>query len=294
MQTNTIHCGECAEMMRQHLPDNSIDLTVTSPPYDDLREYNGYTFEFEPIAAELWRVTKPGGVVVWVVGDATVNGSETGTSFKHALGFMGLGFRLHDTMIYQTDKPPMNDNRYQASFEFMFILSKGKPKTFNPLSRPALKAGLDRVGITYRQSNGEKKDQFRGGVTSAQTVRNNIWYIPAGWGKSSKDKDAYQHPAIFPEALARDHIISWSNPGDIVLDPMCGSGTTLKMAVEQGRQYIGIDISQEYVDLAQQRVNGARVPLPGLTVTVHNKQLYPNCYPSTPEQLSLIDGEEAD
>jgi len=279
-ETNTIYCGECGETMRRHIPDNSIDLTVTSPPYDDMREYNGYTFDFEPIAAELWRVTKPGGVVVWIVADATVNGSETCTSDVQKLYFKSIGFNVHDTMIYQTDKPPMNNNRYQSCFEYMFVFSKGTPSTFNPLSRPALKAGLDRVGITYRQKDGGKKNQWRGGGYAATTIRNNIWYIPAGYWKNTRDKFAYAHSAQFPEALARDHIISWSNPGDIVLDPMCGSGTTLKMAVEQGRQYIGIDISQEYCDLATKRVAGARVPLPGLPVTAHNKTLQPNYYQS--------------
>ena len=156
MQTNTIYCGECAEMMRRHIPDNSIDMTVTSPPYDDLREYNGYTFEFEPIAAELWRVTKPGGVVVWVVADATVKGSETGTSFRQALGFMGVGFRLHDTMIYQTNKPPMNDNRYQACFEYMFVFSNGKPKIANILTEPPKHPGVNNSG-GMRGKDGKKK-----------------------------------------------------------------------------------------------------------------------------------------
>ena len=273
MQTNTIHCGECAETMRQHLPDNSIDLTVTSPPYDDLREYNGYTFDFEPIAQQLWRVTKPGGVVVWVVADATINGSETGTSFRQALRFMGLGFRLHDTMIYERYGPPSVDimqARYYQSFEFMFVFSKGKP-VCNHLKEP--KQWKD----NRKQKQGQRLTS--GDFTTRKVyktdgkIKGNIWRYSVGGGHTASDNLATKHPAIFPEALARDHVISWSNPGDIVLDPMCGSGTTLKMAVEQGREYIGIDISQEYVDLAEKRVAGARIPLPGLTATAHNKHL---------------------
>ncbi len=269
MQTNTIHCGECGESMRRHLPDKSIDLTVTSPPYDNLRDYNGYTFEFEPIAAELWRVTKPGGVVVWVVADATVKGSETGTSFRQALGFMGLGFRLHDTMIYGKDKPPMNDNRYQSSFEFMFVFSKGKPKTFNPIK--VSKSTNDKRGAKpFHRNKGTGMVNGFSKPKEKTKIKDNYWFYVASGGNSTKDKIAHQHPAIFPEALARDHIISWSNPGGLILDPMCGSGTTLKMAVEQGRQYIGIDISREYVNLASKRVSGARIPLPGLGGTSHN------------------------
>lgn len=243
----TIYCGECSQVMRDILPDNHIDLTVTSPPYDNLRTYNGYTFDFEAIAAQLWRVTTAGGVVVWVVADATVDGSETCTSDIQKLYFRGLGFNVHDTMIYQTDKPPMNDNRYQACFEFMFVFSKGKPKSFNPIMIQSSKAGERRIGITYRQENNSLKKQWRGGTYSPTTIKQSIWYYPAGGINVN-------HPAPFPEALARDHIISWSNPGDLVLDPMLGSGTTAKMAQQLGRRCIGIEISEEYCRIAVDRL----------------------------------------
>lgn len=265
MKTNIIHCGNCAEVMADVIPDDSIDLTVTSPPYDNLRDYNGYTFEFEPIAAELWRVTKPGGVVVWVVADATVNGSETGTSFRQALHFMGLGFRLHDTMIYYRNTPPsvaIMQKRYEQHFEYMFVLAKGEPKVCNHLREEKVYVDTRKQKEGQRKQSGEKTWRKKSSLDTK--IKGNVWRIKSGGGHSTRDKIAYQHPAIFPEALARDHIISWSNPGDIVLDPMCGSGTTLKMAVEQGRRYIGIDISREYCDLSQRRVEGARVPLPGL------------------------------
>jgi DNA modification methylase len=246
MNDITLYCGDCAEVMAREIPDGAIDLTVTSPPYDNLRTYRGYTFDFEAIAAQLWRVTKPGGVVVWVVGDATVNGSETGTSFRQALYFMGLGFNLHDTMIYETDKPPMNDNRYQACFEFMFVLSKGKVKTFNPIMVAPIQANILQRG-RYREANGDLKDRFRTALTKDAKVKGAIWYYWSGVLD-------FGHPAPFPEALTRDHIASWSNPGDVVLDPMMGSGTTGKMAVQAGRRFIGIDIAAEYVALARERI----------------------------------------
>lgn len=101
---NYITLGDCVELMKE-IPDDFIDLTVTSPPYDNLRDYNNemtWNFEkFKEVAKELFRITKPGGVVVWVVGDATIKGSETGTSFRQALFFKDCGFNLHDTMIYK-------------------------------------------------------------------------------------------------------------------------------------------------------------------------------------------------
>lgn len=265
MKLNTIHCGECAETMRDHIPDNSIDLTITSPPYDNLRDYKGYTFDFEKIASELWRVTKPGGVVVWIVGDATVDGSETGTSFRQALRFMELGFKLHDTMIWNKGGFTAVGTlkaRYASVFEFMFIFSKGTISTFNPIIDRINKNKDGRFSKVKRVSSGEMKDSGKFANRRRMGQRFNVWEIGA-----HVQSGGNCHPAIFPEALARDHIISWSNPGDIVLDPMCGSGTTLKMAVEQGRRYIGIDISQEYVDLSQKRVEGARVPLPMINET---------------------------
>jgi len=248
--TVTLLKSDCVPIMRT-MQDGCIDLTVTSPPYDNLREYKGYVFSFEAIARELYRITKDGGVVVWVVGDATINGSETGTSFRQALYFKECGFNLHDTMIYETDKPPMNDRRYQASYEYMFILSKGRNKTFNPIMRPSRKAGIKRTGITYREKDSTLKAQWRGGVVSNETIMENIWYYPTG-GKN------IGHPATFPEALARDHIISWSNEGDTVFDPMMGSGTTGKMAVLNDRDFIGCEIAQEYFDIAERRIKQAQ------------------------------------
>jgi len=259
--TNTIHCGDCVDVMRQLLPDESIDLTVTSPPYDNLRTYNGYNLDFESIARELYRVTKAGGVVVWVVGDATVHGSETGTSFRQALFLRDhCGFNLHDTMIYRRVSPMPPNRRYWHTFEYMFVFSKGRPKTFNPLLQPK-KASYSVGSFRTRQRDGTLVSLDKAGKQRLEEanrrrnrVRDNIWDIPAGWGRSTADRIAFCHPAIFPERLAEDHILSWSNPGDLVLDPMCGSGTTCKMAMINDRGYIGIDVSEEYCRLARKRL----------------------------------------
>lgn len=259
MQTNIIHCGECAETMRLHLPDDSIDLTITSPPYDNLRDYHGYTFDFEPISKELWRVTKPGGVIVWVVADATVNRSETGTSFRQALGFMELGFRLHDTMIWEKESfNTPESNRYMNVFDYMFILSKSSPNSVSLVKDRVTKWNGTTIHGTVRNKDGSTKSVAGLGKKIAKLgYRFNVWKI-------NSSRASVDHPAPFPEALARDHIISWSNPGDVILDPMCGSGTVPKMAIEQGRQYIGIDISEEYCKLSRQRIATARIPLSGL------------------------------
>jgi len=254
--TNKVIQGDCLEVMKD-IPDNSIDLTVTSPPYDNLRKYNGYTFNFEGIAKELYRVTKQGGVVVWVVGDATVKGSETGTSFRQALYFKEIGFNLHDTMIYAKNNPiPMTHNRYEQKFEYMFVFSKGRPKTFNPILDDCKYTGNSHGGGFRNRTKDETPTSRHSKSTiSTKKIINNIWNYNVGDNQTTKDKIAFQHPAIFPEKLAEDHILSWSNEGDTVLDPMCGSGTTCKMAKLNNRNYIGIDISQDYCNIAEQRIN---------------------------------------
>ena len=253
--TEQLICGNCVYIM-SFWPSDCIDLTITSPPYDNLRTYKGYTFDFENIAKQLYRITKPGGVVVWVVGDATIKGSETGTSFKQALYFKEVGFNLHDTMIYEKNSMSYpSSNRYTQIFEYMFIFSKSKPKTINLIKDKKNKwAGHSNWGNpSQRNKNGELISSPKR-VVNELGIRNNIWRFNTGKGFSASDKIAHQHPAIFPEQLAKDHIISWSNPGDFVLDPMCGSGTTCKMTKQLNRKYIGIDISQEYIELAQKRL----------------------------------------
>jgi DNA modification methylase len=238
------------------LPSQSIDLTVTSPPYDNLRTYNGYSFNFEGIAKELYRVTKDGGVVVWVVGDATINGSETGTSFKQALYFKEIGFNLHDTMIYQKNSypfPPLN--RYYQQFEYMFVLSKGNPKTTNIQTQKTIWKKDTKEISTTRNSDGSISS-MKYAKGKDERKMDNIWLINTGYMRTTKDKIAYQHPAIFPEELVNRHILSWSNEGDTVLDCFLGSGTTGKVSKQLSRQFIGIEISSEYFEIAKKRIYG--------------------------------------
>lgn len=247
METNKIYNENCLDTMAK-MPDNFIDLTVTSPPYDNLRDYKGYSFPFEEIAKELYRVTKQGGVLVWVVGDATIDGSETGTSFKQALFFMQCGFNLHDTMIWQKTNPmpKVKTKRYFDVFEYMFIFSKGVPKTFNPIMVDCKMGGkiYDSTCKNMGGENGRTKKTF---VLNKQRYKNNIWEIAIAQNKT-------KHPAIFPEALAADHIFTWSNENDLVYDCFGGSGTTAKMAHKLKRNWILSEISSEYVQIAEKRI----------------------------------------
>ena len=252
--------GDCLELMKD-FPDETIDLTVTSPPYDNLRTYNGniqgWSFDkFKGIAKELYRITKSGGVVVWVVADATIKGSETGTSFKQALFFKDCGFNIHDTMIFLKRNPvPLKSNRYQPSFEYMFVFSKGKPKTFNPILTDK-KYVVDKKNKRFnRQPDGTYiTKEYKS--SSNKKVITNVWEYCVGFS-SAKDKIAFGHPAIFPEKLARDHIISWSNVGDTVFDCFMGSGTTGVACVNTNRQFIGIELDKTYFEIANQRINDA-------------------------------------
>ena len=251
-----LYLGDCLERMKE-IPDGSVDLTVTSPPYDNLRTYNNSLdwgeHVWKPVLQELFRVTKKGGVVVWVVGDATIKGSETGTSFKQALYAKEVGFNLHDTMIYQKSTPPLSHNRYEQNFEYMFIFSKGKPKTFN-----GIRESREYMDKRKNKAFGKNKDDsIDYGFSSKRETRlkRNVWKIFAGGGSS--DAMASRHPAIFPEQLANDHIISWSNENDLVFDPFMGSGTTGKMAKLNNRKFIGIEREPKYFEIACKRIEEA-------------------------------------
>jgi len=249
-----IETGECSEVMAA-MPEGCIDLTVTSPPYDNLRDYQGYTFEHEPIIEQLYRVTKPGGVVVWVVADATIDGSETGTSFRQALGFMDMGFNLHDTMIFQVAGTGAKGSNlaYWQSFEYMFVFSKGRPRVINLLSdkKNTTVGGISKGRATTPDGTSKRPTTI---TTPKYGKRTNIWRYMVGFNFSGNTG----HPAPFPETLARDHILSWSNPGDVVLDPMAGSGTTLVVATDFDRRAIGIEISEEYCELIRRRMAGPK------------------------------------
>lgn len=248
---NEVICGNNVDVLKG-FDDNTFDLTVTSPPYDKLRSYEGYSFDFENLVKELFRTTKEGGVVVWVVGDAVVDGGETGTSFRHALGFMNAGFKLHDTMIYSRWGRFPDKIRYKQMFEYMFVFCKGKIKTANIIKDVPNKEPPRERMMKQRRVDGSWS--YRKIQLQTHHDRGNIWHYKTGGSKSSKDKIAFEHPAIFPEELAKDHIIAWSNEGDLVLDPFCGSGTTLKMAKQLNRNYVGIDISGNYCELSRKRV----------------------------------------
>jgi len=260
MSKTKIICGDCLDVMKD-MDDNSIDLTVTSPPYDNLRTYGGIEWNqkiWQNVIQELYRITKPGGVVVWVVGDATINGSETGTSFEQALWAKSCGFNLHDTMIYEKSNSQYpSSNRYNQIYEYMFVWSKGKPKTINLLRDKKNKyAGTKKISGTGRQKDGKLVPTKSNRVYKNYGLRGNIWRYATGGGVSSSDPIAFGHPAIFPEKLAKDHILSWSSAGDLVLDPFMGSGTTGKMARLLGRDFIGIEINQEYCEIAKKRIAG--------------------------------------
>jgi site-specific DNA-methyltransferase (adenine-specific) len=237
-ELNKIYVENCTETMSR-LPGACIDLVLTSPPYDNLRTYNGYSFDFEQIASELVRVLKDNGIIVWVVGDATNKGSESGSSFRQALHFMSLGLKLHDTMIYEKNSPAYpaskTSNRYTQIFEYMFVFAKGKVPKQLIIDKPNKWAG-------YKDFSGKLKNPV-----PDFSPRNNIW-------KYTTSFNGVKHPAPFPELLAKDHILSWSAPGQLVYDPFMGSGTTAKMAQSEGRNFIGSEISQEYVDLALARL----------------------------------------
>lgn len=257
-----LYLGDCLERIKE-IASGSVDLTVTSPPYDNLRTYNNSLewgeHVWKPVLQELFRVTKKGGVVVWVVGDATIKGSETGTSFKQALHAMDCGFNLHDTMIYnKANTPPLNHARYEQSFEYMFIFSKGKPNTVNLLREPCKKAG-DKLTGTMRNS-GKDELSIKHGVNKsvkATKPKGNIWTYNVGWQHSYNKPYLKGHPAIYPEKLANDHILSWSNPDDVVFDCFMGSGTTGKMSLINSRKFIGIEKDETYFEITCRRIEEA-------------------------------------
>ena len=250
LELNKIYNTDCVEGMKL-LDNECIDLTVTSPPYDNLRTYNGFSWDFEAIAKELYRVTKQGGVVAWIVGDATINGSETGTSFRQALYFMDCGFNLHDTMIWEKTGNGClgSQNAYGQVFEYMFVFSKSKIETHNLIKdrENKIKSGTVKVNASLVDGKGYSRVVER----KPFGKRNNIWRI--------NQQQKSEHPAPFPEQLANDHIISWSNEGDTVLDPFVGSGTTAKMALLNNRNYIGFELSEEYCKIAKKRIDAVKL-----------------------------------
>ena len=283
MEINQIYNQSCITGM-QEMNENMVDLCVTSPPYDDLRTYNDsskWDFEvFKEVAKGLYRVMKVGGVIVWVVGDAVIKGSETGSSFRQALYFMDLGFKLHDTMIYEkngTAFPARRDgNRYSQLFEYMFILSKdSKPKTANLIcDKPNKWAGWQpwgKSGGTMRSKDGTLVERQQK-PTPDFSPRNNIWKYNTGKGYTTKDDFAFEHPAMYPEMLAQDHIKTWSNENDLVLDPFMGAGTTAVISKDTNRNFIGFEIDESYYNVSQRRLK-EHVPVKEVVQEVSNPLL---------------------
>lgn len=268
LELDKVYNMDCVDGLKQ-LDDNSIDLVVTSPPYDNLITYDGYSFDFYTIASELYRVIKDGGVVVWIVSDSTINGSETGTSFKQALYFKEIGFNLHDTMIWKKDTASFPDSvRYSQNFEYMFIFSNGPVNTFNPIEDRKNKYTGTKIHGTYRNRNGSivnRGERWCSSVVGEYGSRFNVWEIPSEKNNNSG------HPAVFPESIAKDHIISWSNEGDIVLDPFIGSGTTASACIELNRHYIGFEISSKYFSIANERIEKSKDRVDGLYKSIDNK-----------------------
>ena len=251
MELGKIYNENCIETLRR-MPDGFLDMTLTSPPYDDLREYNGYHFPIAEIASLLFEKTAAGGVVIWVVGDRTVNGNETLSSFKQALTIQTAGFNVHDTMIYAKNNPIPSDcgKRYRQCFEYMFCFSKGRPKTFNPIMQPIKQ---EKAFKSFRITKVGRNDLAHDHIAPKERKVNNIFFYNVGTS-SSRDKIAFNHPAIFPEQLALDQISTWTSEGDIVYDCFMGSGTTAKAAHQLGREWLGSEISEEYVAIATSRL----------------------------------------
>jgi len=261
IELNKIYHEDNLITMR-NMESDFIDLVITSPPYDDIRNYNGFSFNLDDMLVELFRVMKLGGVIVWVINDQVKNGSETGTSFRQALKFIDSGFNLHDTMIYEKNSSTYpsraNGNRYTQIFEYMFVFSKGKPKTSNLIcDKPNKWAGHTNWGKNTKRIGDNEQLIDVGKIKPVPdfSPRNNIWRYVNGGGFASKDKVSHLHPAIFPEELVKDHLNSWSNVGDVVYDPFMGSGTTAKMCLLNNRNWIGSEISEEYVNIIKQRIS---------------------------------------
>lgn len=243
--------GDCILLM-QKLPNDYIDLVVTSPPYDNLRDYGGYIFDYKKTVDQLYRIVKEGGVVVWIVNDATIKGNETGSSFKQALYFKDIGFNLHDTMIYEKAQACFGSNNcYLQSFEYMFIFSKGKPSCINfIIDRPNVRSGVESISKKGTAKNGQTSERIKKELMT-YGKRKNIWKYGVGGGKTG-------HPAVFPEKLAEDHILSWSNEGDLVFDPFLGSGTTLKMCKKLNRRGLGFECNPDYKRIIEDRLLNAQ------------------------------------
>lgn len=248
-----LYNNNCLNTLDELIKDNrEVDCIITSPPYDNLRNYKNtseWNFDvFKSVAEKIYKILKKGGVLVWIVSDQTIKGSETGTSFKQALYFKDLGLNLHDTMIWQKKDPiPLTHNRYEQCFEYMFILSKGKPKTFNPIRVPCKTVGFKRRHSSNKENGSAVRNREEITENKKDKIKKNIWDFAVAHTR-------YNHPAIFPLNLIKDHVLSWTNEGDIILDPFMGSGTTGVACRDLERDFIGIELVDEYFNIAKERI----------------------------------------
>lgn len=259
MSNIQLYNGDCSEVMHNLIEQGvKVDAIITSPPYDNLRNYNNgcqWSFDkFKQIALQLFELLNDGGVLIWVVGDQTINGSESGTSFKQALYFKDIGFNLHDTMIYKKiNYMPLNHNRYEQEWEYMFCLSKGKPKTFNPIRIPCKYAGTEKWGdSSYYKTTDDNLTNVGHQKVNDTKIKGNIFEYRVGSTTSTKK---YRHPAMFPEKLVEDQLVSWTNEGDMVLDPFMGAGTTGVVCKKLKRDFIGIEIEEKYFNISTDRID---------------------------------------
>lgn len=259
MRPNSLACCECVDGMRA-LPPASIPLTITSPPYDQTFEYGGHLWDHEKfmlVARELWRVAMQGGVVSWVVRDQIADGDQSASSFRQALFFKGLGFRLHNTIIIEKQIiRGISRVRYGVAPEFAFVFSKGRPRTINLIEDKENKFGGRHMRFSTRSRDGTKCKTAKA-LIRPFGVRGNVWRYTTGSRVTAKEDYAYDHPALMPERLAHDLIVSWSRPGDLVLDPFGGAGTTAKMALLGHRRYLSMEAHRPYHDLAVRRMADA-------------------------------------
>ena len=252
---NSIICGDSAEVLK-NFPDNSIDMVVTSPPYDGLRDYNGFSLDLHKIGKEIYRVLKDGGIAVMVIQDATKDFAKSLTSFRTIVDWCdNVGFRLFETVIYHKNgtEGAWWKQRFRVDHEYMPIFMKGKkPQYFNkePLKIPSKHGGKVMSGSGNRRTDGTLSETVRRPINTMK-CRGTVWdYLMAGDKNPLKRK----HPAVFPDKIPYDCIQCFCPEGGLVLDPFIGCGSTAVMAKVLGRNYIGIDISREYCDLAEERI----------------------------------------
>lgn len=250
------------------LASDSVDLVLFSPPYDGVRDYRGnWTLDLPALGSELLRVVKDGGFAVMVIADGTKNQRKSMTTFRTAVAWEDAGWSLFESVIYSRDGRPGAwwATRFRVDHEHILMFYKGKrprPVTHHDgLRVPSKHAGKKWTG-TQRLTDGTLVKTSA--TVAADKCRGTIWHYATSNSEGNRTKA--KHPATFPDALARDVILALSAPGDVVYDPMMGSGTSVVIAAQEGRRWLGNDFFAEYVEIAQQRLAvEAHTPLVSVT-----------------------------